>query len=84
MPKTDNNNKWGSYHWNPNLPLWRTYPYNIIKLEKYVSSVIVILHKIIFRLFSFEKENEFVYFTLAVYINILVKFILNLGQHQNI
>ena len=66
--------------------------------EKYVSSVIVILHKIIFRLFCFEKENEFclfytcsiyqnfgkVYFTLAVYIKILVKFILNLGQHQNI
>jgi hypothetical protein len=54
------------------------------ELEKYVSSVIVILHKIIFRLFYFEKENEFVYFTLAVYIKILVKFILNLGQHQNI
>jgi hypothetical protein len=54
------------------------------ELEKYVSSVIVILHKIIFRLFYFEKENEFVYLTLAVYINILVKFILNLGQHQNI
>jgi hypothetical protein len=54
------------------------------ELEKYVSSVIVILHKIIFRLFCSEKENEFVYFTLAVYIKILVKFILNLGQHQNI
>ena len=47
MPKTDNNNKWDSYHWNPNLPLWRTYPYNVIKLEKYgLFSVFIILHKI--------------------------------------
>jgi hypothetical protein len=31
-----------------------------------------------------KVEMNFVYFTLAVYIKILVKFILNLGQHRDI
>jgi hypothetical protein len=40
------------------------------ELEKYVSSAIVILHKIIFRLFCFEKENDFcLFYTCSIYKN---------------
>jgi hypothetical protein len=40
------------------------------ELEKYVSSAIVILHKIIFSLFCFEKENEFyLFYTCSIYQN---------------